>query len=101
MKLAELITGDKHREVIKVGSDSTIDEAVNTIASNRIGAVLVEGDSQLRDIKPQAELPYLNLLPWIIADEYKINWWEGEFSKLTIRRDLVLRMILTSVAPSQ
>jgi hypothetical protein len=28
---------------------------------------LVEGDAELRDIKPQAELPYTNLLPWIIG----------------------------------
>ncbi len=32
-----------------------------------IASVLVEGDTELRDIKPQAELPYLNLLPWIVA----------------------------------
>lgn len=32
-----------------------------------INSVLIEGDSNLRDIKPQAELPYRNLLPWIIA----------------------------------
>jgi len=30
-----------------------------------ITSILVEGDTQLRDIKPQVELPYLNLLPWI------------------------------------
>jgi hypothetical protein len=32
-----------------------------------ITSILVEGDQELRDIKPQAELPYLFLLPWIIA----------------------------------
>jgi hypothetical protein len=32
-----------------------------------INSVLVEGDNQLRDIKPQAELPYKNFWPWIIA----------------------------------
>jgi len=30
-----------------------------------ISSVLVEGDSELRDIKPQAALPYVNYLPWI------------------------------------
>jgi hypothetical protein len=30
-----------------------------------VTSVLVEGDTELRDIKPQAEIPYLNLLPWI------------------------------------
>jgi hypothetical protein len=32
-----------------------------------IASVLVEGDTELRDIKPQAELPYVNLIPWIVA----------------------------------
>jgi len=32
-----------------------------------IGSVLVEGDTELRDIKPQVELPYVNLIPWIVA----------------------------------
>ena len=32
-----------------------------------IVSVLNEADTQLRDIKPQAELPYMNTLPWIIA----------------------------------
>ncbi|MGW8225424.1 MAG: hypothetical protein ACWGOY_06820, partial [Anaerolineales bacterium] len=30
-----------------------------------ITSVLVEGDTELRDIKPQAVLPYVNYLPWI------------------------------------
>ncbi len=30
-----------------------------------ITSVLVEGDTTLRDIKPQAELPYVNFLPWL------------------------------------
>ena len=34
-------------------------------AAVTIGSVLVEGDTELRDIKPQAEMPFLNLLPWI------------------------------------
>ena len=36
-------------------------------ASLTIQSILVEGDSELRDIKPQAELPYLNILPWVIV----------------------------------
>jgi hypothetical protein len=30
-----------------------------------INSVLVEGDSDLRDIKPQIDLPFFNLLPWL------------------------------------
>ncbi len=32
-----------------------------------IASVLVEGDSELRDIKPQAALPFVNYLPWVIG----------------------------------
>ena len=40
MKLVELIKA-KQRDVIQVGVDQTIAEAVNTIAQNKIGALLV------------------------------------------------------------
>jgi hypothetical protein len=42
-------------------------EVIAQSAVVTISSVLVEGDTELRDIKPQAELPYLNLLPWIVA----------------------------------
>jgi len=32
-----------------------------------ISSVLVEGDSALRDIKPQAAMPYINILLWVLA----------------------------------
>lgn len=35
--------------------------------SVKITSVLVEGDTELRDIKPQASLPYVNYLPWVIG----------------------------------
>ncbi len=40
-------------------------EVIAQPATIHVASVLVEGDTQLRDIKPQAELPYLNILPWI------------------------------------
>ena len=40
MKLIELIKA-KQRDVIQIGVDQTIAEAVNTIAQNKIGALLV------------------------------------------------------------
>lgn len=42
-----------------------VDEVLARPAEVTIGSVLVEGDTELRDIKPQATLPYTNLLPWI------------------------------------
>lgn len=32
-----------------------------------IQSVLVEGDTELRDIKPQAVLPYTNVTPWLVG----------------------------------
>ena len=46
------------------GAGQLLEVAVAPAAVN-IASVLVEGDTELRDIKPQAELPFLNLLPWI------------------------------------
>jgi hypothetical protein len=36
-------------------------------ATVNIASILVEGDSELRDIKPQAELPFVSLWPWLVA----------------------------------
>ena len=41
MKLVELIKG-KQKEIIQVGADRTIAEAADTIAHNKIGALLVD-----------------------------------------------------------
>jgi len=41
MKLIELIKG-KQKEIIQIGADRTIAEAANTIAQNKIGALLVD-----------------------------------------------------------
>lgn len=43
-------------------SEVIVDPILLTISS-----VLLEGDTELRDIKPQAALPYRNLLPWLIG----------------------------------
>ena len=48
-------------------SSGQLSEVTAPPASLMINSVLVEGDTELRDIKPQAELPYTNLLPWIIG----------------------------------
>jgi hypothetical protein len=48
-------------------SSGQISEVTAEPISLVINSVLVAGDPELRDIKPQAELPYTNLTPWIIA----------------------------------
>jgi hypothetical protein len=49
------------------GVDGQLSEVTIDPISVAIASVLVEGDEALRDIKPQAAIPYLTILPWIIA----------------------------------
>lgn len=48
-----------------VDSAGQVTEVVAEPILINIASVLVAGDTNLRDIKPQAELPFLNLLPWV------------------------------------
>ena len=54
-------------------------------------SVLVEGDSELRDIKPQAELPFVNYLPWIVGAlalaavvAVIFLWWKRRQARLAL-----------------
>jgi hypothetical protein len=44
-----------------------LSEVTAVPAAVRINSVLIEGDSELRDIKPQADLPFANWLPWLLG----------------------------------
>jgi CBS domain-containing protein len=44
MKLAELIKG-KQNDIVRIGANSSIADAANTMTSNKIGALLVESDA--------------------------------------------------------
>lgn len=46
-------------------SDGQLTEITAQPIPINIASVLVEGDTVLRDIKPQAALPYVNYLPWM------------------------------------
>jgi hypothetical protein len=48
-------------------SDGQLVEVKVAPASLTVQSVLVEGDTALRDIKPQAELPFARLWPWLLA----------------------------------
>lgn len=50
-----------------VTADGQLIEAVLETVPVSISSVLVDGDEALRDIKPQADLPYLVIIPWLIA----------------------------------
>jgi hypothetical protein len=56
-----------------------------------LASILVEGDSELRDIKPQAELPFVNLLPWIAGGlllaaltALAFLWWKRRQARLAL-----------------
>ena len=56
-----------------------------------IASVLVEGDTQLRDIKPQAELPYMDWLPWLVGlglfaliFSGAFIWWRRNRARLSL-----------------
>ncbi len=56
-----------------------------------LNSVLIEGDSELRDIKPQAELPFINLLPWIVGALILVAilaatylWWKRRQARLAL-----------------
>jgi len=56
MKLVELIKG-KQKEIIQIGADRTIAEAANTIAQNKIGALLVDdGAGTIVGILPERDI---------------------------------------------
>lgn len=48
-------------------SRGQLSETVIEPVSLSIASVLVQGDTELRDIKPQAEIPFFAALPWIIV----------------------------------
>jgi hypothetical protein len=48
-------------------SNGELDHIMAQPLTLMISSVLINGDTELRDIKPQAELPYINSLPWIIG----------------------------------
>jgi hypothetical protein len=67
-------------------SDVTAEAVPITLAS-----ILVEGDSDLRDIKPQAEIPFVNLLPWIAGGlllaalaSLAFLWWKHRQARLAL-----------------
>ncbi len=48
-------------------SEGQLSEITASTATLVISSVLIDGDNELRDIKPQAELPFFNVYLWIIT----------------------------------
>jgi hypothetical protein len=67
-----------------------LSEVLAEPVSLTIATVLVEGDTELRDIKPQAELPYMNWLPWLagltvftLIFSGAFVWWRRNRARLS------------------
>ena len=56
MKTAEDIVNDKNREMICISSDKTIHEALQLMAANRIGAILVKKNDKIVGIWTERDL---------------------------------------------
>lgn len=69
-----------------------------------IGSVLVEGDTELRDIKPQAELPGSMLLPWLVGGGLALAaaglfvWWRRRPAVVPVDNRLPGQIALDSLA---
>ena len=68
-----------------------LSEVTAAPVSVALSSILVEGDSELRDIKPQAEMPFVNLIPWISAGllltavaVVAFLWWKRRQSRLAL-----------------
>lgn len=69
-----------------------------------IGSVLVEGDTELRDIKPQADLPGGALLPWLAGGALALVavglfvWWRRRPAAVPVDNRLPGQIALDSLA---
>lgn len=53
--------------------------------------VIIEPMSELLEDDDLIEMVNAGLLPWAIVDDYKTELWEGVFTNLTVRNDIVFR----------
>ena len=68
MKTADEILSEKNRDVISVAPDSTVVEALNKMAENRIGAILVKEGENIVGIWTERDLVYNMLKPGFNPD---------------------------------
>jgi hypothetical protein len=54
-------------EITVSDSEGNLNEITAAPLEILVASVLIKGDNQLRDIKPQAEMPFFNIWPWIIS----------------------------------
>lgn len=67
-------------------------EALNTrLIEKGLAPVQIEPISELLEDDDLLEMVNGGLLPWAVVDDYKTHLWDGIFSSLKVRDDIVLR----------
>jgi membrane-bound lytic murein transglycosylase MltF len=86
---------DLSGQTVYVRQSSSYRESVEilneTLVSEGKAPVDIELLSELLEDDDLIEMVDGGLLPWAIVDDYKVQFWDGVFTKLKVRDDLVFR----------
>ena len=86
---------DLSGQTIYVRESSSYRESVEQLnerlASQGKDPVVIEYLSELLEDDDLIEMVNGGLLPWAIVDDYKVQFWDGVFTKLQVRDDIVFR----------
>jgi membrane-bound lytic murein transglycosylase MltF len=86
---------DLSGRVVQVRESSSYRESLEELNQRFVAEgkapVVIEYISELLEDDDLIEMVNLGLLPWAIVDSYKPQLWEGVFTKLVVRDDIVFR----------
>ena len=86
---------DLSGKVVPVRQSSSYRESLEELNKRFVAEgkppVVIEYISELLEDDDLIEMVNLGLLPWAIVDSYKPQLWEGVFTKLVVREDIVFR----------
>ncbi|MEP1471176.1 MAG: lytic transglycosylase F [Halieaceae bacterium] len=69
----------------------SVEQLNERLTSQGKDPVQIELLSELLEDDDLIEMVNGGLLPWVIVDDYKVQFWDGVFTKLTVRDDIVFR----------